>query len=241
MNTLKKSITYAIGLPILLTLASCGGGGGGAAATVVIPVSSTLSFPLKAADDLLTVNGYSKTFNVSGSCTGTGTDTTTPATTVATFETVSGFSSTGTFSMNLPGCPTLSGATPSTTYYYDGSYVPQGSNTLGVAYGVFTVRPIVPTTVLVGASGVIGTENLYTDNTKTVTSGRYDFSYVIEPDTANTAIVNLTLKDYDAANTLISTQQNRFRLAMTGALVPISVDAVLYSTNPVTHLVWTYN
>jgi hypothetical protein len=76
---------------------------------------------------------------------------------------------------------------------------------------------------------------------QTVTSGRYDFSYVIEPDTANTAIVNLTLKDYDAANTLISTQQNRFRLAMTGALVPISVDAVLYSTNPVTHLVWTYN
>jgi hypothetical protein len=168
MNTLKKSITCAMGLPILLTLASCGGGGGGAAATVVIPVSSTLSFPLKAADDLLTVNGYAKTFNVSGSCTGTGTDTTTPATTVATFETVPGFSSTGTVSMNLPSCPALSVATPSTTFYYDSGYVPQGSNSLGVAYGVFALPPSFPTTVLVGASGVIGTENLYTDNTKTV-------------------------------------------------------------------------
>jgi len=63
-------------------------------------------------------------------------------------------------------------------------------------------------------------------------------SYVVEADTATTAIVNLIGKIYTAAGTLSATEQDRYRIAATGALVPVSAD-ILYSTG--THLVFTYN
>lgn len=110
-------------------------------------------------------------------------------------------------------------------------------NSVGVNYGVFLTPPTIPASVTVGGTGVIGTETLYTDSTKLVGNGRQDGSYVIEADTANTAIVNFIWKIYNAAGVLSSTSQVRFRIAMTGALVPLSED-IQYATG--THLLLTY-
>lgn len=122
----------------------------------------------------------------------------------------------------------------------DSNYVPLGFNSVGVNYGVYLTPPTIPASVTVGLTGIIGTITLYTDSTKAVGNGRQDISYIIEADTSTTAIVNLISKLYNAGSTLIATEQDRFRIAATGALVPISAD-IQYANGSTTHLLLTYN
>ena len=65
-----------------------------------------------------------------------------------------------------------------------------------------------------------------------------EISYVIEPDTANTAIVNMIDKSYDPSGTLTSTEQDRSRMMADGTLIPISAD-LQYANGSTTHLVLT--
>ncbi|MDD4958982.1 MAG: hypothetical protein PHS51_06505, partial [Gallionella sp.] len=72
MKRNSTGIMRLIALPFIVSLASCGGGGGGGAAIPTGPVTSTLSFPFKSADQALALSGFTKTFVVSGTCAGTG-------------------------------------------------------------------------------------------------------------------------------------------------------------------------
>lgn len=213
-------------------LTGCGGGGGGAAASG--PVISTLPFPLQSAYKTLVANGSTKTFVVSGACTGTASKTTAAAITPAVFEAnPAALSAATTFTATLTNSPGFVGCPPAlaqtSTDYYDINYVPLGFNSPGVNYGVFLVSPTIPATVVVGGTGVIGTITLYTDSTKVTGNGRDDLSYVVTADTATTAIVNFISKTYNAAGTLTATEQDLYRISATGALVPLSAD-ILYST-----------
>lgn len=228
----KRGIALLLSASALLT--ACGGGA--APTTPTGPVVSTLSFPLQSADKTTIANGFTKTMLISGTCSGTGSNTASPATTSAVFEGVAGFSSIRTITMSFTNCTPVSIAQTATAYY-DNNYLPHGMNSVGVNYGVFLTPPTIPASVTVGGTGVIGTETLYTDSTKLVGNGRQDGSYVIEADTANTAIVNFIWKIYNAAGVLSSTSQVRFRIAMTGALVLLSED-IQYATG--THLLLTY-
>ena len=219
-----------------IAVAACGGGGGSAAPSG--PVTSTSSFPVKSTFTSLVANGYSKTFTISGDCSGTGSKTAAAATTSATFEGVAGFSAVGTLTTSS-ATPCAASSATSFTSYYDTNYLPLGFNSVGVNYGVYLTPPVIPTSVMVGNTGIIGTVTLYTDSTKTVGNGRMDVSYVIEPDTASTAIVNLIGKVYNATPALIATEQGRYRIATTGALVPISTD-IQYATISTRHLIFTY-
>ena len=93
---------------------------------------------------------------------------------------------------------------------------------------------MIPASVKVGDAGIIGTIDLYTDDTKSTGNGRQDISYVVEPDTANTAIVNLISKVYDAASQLLATGQDRYRITSSGTLTFISFDV----QSPTIHLVF---
>jgi hypothetical protein len=135
--------------------------------------------------------------------------------------------------------PCAASSATSFTSYYDTNYIPLGFNSVGV-YGVYLTAPVFPASVIVGNTGIIGTVTLYTDSTKTTGNGREDLSYVIEPDTASTAIVNVISKLYNATPALIATEQNRFSIATTGALVPISTD-IQYANISTLHLVFTYH
>ncbi len=234
-----KRILSAIALiAVSMTLAACSGGGGGGSASSG-PVTSTLSFPLQSGYNATVANGFSKSFTISGTCSGTGNRAQAPATTAATFEGVAGFSAVVTFTTSSSAPCATSSATSSTSYY-DTNYIPLGFNSVGVNYGVYLTPPVFPTSVMVGNTGIIGTVTLYTDSTKTVANGRVDTSYVIEPDTANTAIVNFIGKLYNATPALIATEQGRFRIATTGALIPISTD-IQYANISTLHLVFTYH
>lgn len=250
MKRIFTGIMRLIILPFIASLASCGGGGGGGAAPtqVVLPLQSAYqaliangfakTFTVQSTSVISTpINGVTQVINVS--CTGSGNDGATPANVAATFEGKAALSAVRTMGVTITNCTgsaplpggtatvsqsVISAMTVSATLYVDSSYAPLGFNSAGNQYGVTTAPVLIPATVTVGATGSIGTQNLYTDSSKSVGAGKDVLSYVIEPDTANTAIVNLITKSYDTLGQLVLTQQERFRLANTGALTPVSVD-----------------
>ena len=154
------------------------------------PVASVTSFSLQASYKSFAASGYTKTFTISGSCSGSGNLSDSAANTAATFEGVNGFSSTSTMTGTYTNCTPASFAQSSTSYY-DTNYVPLGNNTVGVSYGVYLTPPVIPATVKVGDTGTIGTRTKYKNNTKTTPDGTSVTTYVVESDTANTAIMNL--------------------------------------------------
>jgi hypothetical protein len=141
--------------------------------------------------------------------------------------------------MTFSNCTPASSSTTATSYY-DNGYVPLGFNNVGISYGVYVSPPTIPTFVTIGGTGGVGTETLYRDSTKTTVIGRLDVSYLVETESATTAVINLIGKNYNAAGTLTSTEKNRYRINSTGTLIPISAD-LQYTDAAATHLLITYN
>lgn len=219
-----------------IAVVACGGGGGGGSAPSG-PVTSALSFPIQSAVNSLIANGSTKSFTITGDCSGSGSRTSAPATAGATFEGTAALSAIQTITYTFSNCTPASNAL-TTTAYYDSNYVPRGYS--GVNYGVYLTPPSIPTSVTVGGTGTYATETLYTNSAKTTGDGSVVQSYVIEADTSTTAIVNLISKIYNAAGTLIQTQQARYRIATVGALTPISLD-FQQANGSTLHMIWTYN
>jgi hypothetical protein len=229
-----------------LTLVACGGGGG--EVTQAGPVVSTLSFPFASAvksdnatgtSITLTAKGTAATESTDGLCSGTRTVVGGTPSGGASFDGAPAFSASGTTTTNWTNC-TPSSNVSTATAYFDSNYVFLGA----VAQdGSFLVRPsgfITPTTVRVNDVFIGGTDYMYTDTTKTVGDGHRDVSLVVEPDTADTAIVNTIYKYYNAYQVsngvilkdgkLSLTAQYRSRISSTGALSPISIDLQYYNT-----------
>lgn len=215
-------------------LVACGGGGSSAPVTS----AASLSFPMQSAYKTLVANGMTKSFVVSGTCSGSGTKTNSSANTSATFEGVTGFSATSTLTISLTNCTPASTAQTSTAYF-DTNYLPLGFNSVGVNYGVYLIPPTIPTSVSVGGTGTLGTETLYTSSTKATLNGSATLSYVVEADSATTAIINLISKLTNASGTLTATEQDRYRIDVAGTLTPISID-IQYANGSTTHLVLTF-
>jgi hypothetical protein len=230
---IMKTLSFVvISLLSAVALTSCGGGGGSSGG----PVTSTLTFPLQSGMKASAAQGYSIDFTVSGTCSGTANITSsTPVST--TFEGVAAVSSLGTISLSLSNC-TPSYFSSSSTDYYDVNYVPLGTITSSGEYGVYTTTPAIPVSVKVGDTGTIGTKIYYTDNTKIFSTGQDVISYVIEPDTANTAIVNIVDKSYDSDGVLNVTEQDRYKIKADGSLIPVSAD-IQFANGDTTHFVLT--
>ena len=218
---MKNTIWKLFILTVTALLAACGGGGGGGGPTG--PVVSTNAFNIDAGLKNLVANGQITNLKVSGDCSGTASLSRGPANTGATFEGVLGFSATDVITINLSNCIPAS-STDTTTSYYDINYVPLGFSVFGGDYGVWASTPNIPVSVHVGDTGVAGTINLFADSTKTISTGTENNSYVVEADTATTAIVNLISQNFDNSNVLQSTEQDRYRIAANGSLTLISVD-----------------
>lgn len=234
-----RNNTVSILTLLIPTLVAGCGGGGGSSTPVVASTPAVTSFPLQSAFKSLYANGMAKGFTISGTCSGSGNRSISTAATTATFEGIAALAATQTMTGSYANCLPATFA-QSSTAYFDSNYVPLGSNTVGVNYAVYLNPPTMPTSVAVGGTGTIGTQTLYTDSTKATGNGRADLSYVIEADTSTTAIVNVVAKLYNASSTLIATEQDRWRIAATGAVVPVSVD-IQYSSISTNHIVWTYN
>jgi hypothetical protein len=161
-------------------------------------------------------------YAVYGMCSGNSTNSS-QAPVPATFEGITGFSVISSETVTFTDCtpPSISATG---TSYFDGNFVPVGSSINGGEYGVYLTPPVVPVSVQVGDTGTIGTKTAYSDNTKSNVVGHDDMTYVIEADTANTAMVDLITKSYDSNGVLLITTHNRFKILPAGYLIPYSVD-----------------
>jgi hypothetical protein len=223
------AVKSILAVTVFCTLTACGGGGGGSGTPVSTgPIASTNAFNLQSGFTALVSAGYSKTFTLTGSCAGSLSITEGPATTATTFEGNTAISSTRSTTMTLANC-TPASASATSIQYYDSNYMPKGSQVQGGDYAVYTAPLTISTAAKVGDVVVVGTANLYTSSAKTTSTGRVDETYVMEADTATTAIINFIDKTYDSSNTLLSTEQDRYRVAANGSLTPLSVDVQLTS------------
>jgi hypothetical protein len=220
-------LLYRMGaFALIALLVACGGKGGddeappAAAATPVVPVASTLEFPLRAANAVLALRGepavalYARgtadSPSTLGMCSGTLVLTATSINYPQLFAGAMRQFSINTVKTNYSNC--VPGISDSQVFtYYDDSYLMLGSVGTGI-YSEWPVPAAFPVAVTVGMSGAIGTEWLYTDSTKLTSLGKIEYSYVVEPDTATSAIVNLTARRFDAADQLLHTIQQRRRI-----------------------------
>ena len=233
-NKVATLITASIYL-----LNGCGGGGGSTG-----PIASTYSFPFAQAFATQAATGRSSYFTATQTgtafCYGSGSVTDAPATTSTSFDitpasAVSAVSAVETLSWNWMNCTPLTNTATSTIYYTPGTFAPLGFNAPGVNYGAYLTPPTIPVSVHVGDTGITGTENLYADSTEAVSSGRVDGSYFVLADTEASAIIYLVGKQYDASNTLNSTEQDLWRITAAGVLTPIN-STIQYTSGQVTIL-----
>jgi hypothetical protein len=114
--------------------------------------------------------------------------------------------------------------------YSTTNYAPLGESTSS-SYYVMQGTPTIPSTGKVGDTAVIGTYDVFTDKTKLNLLGTAKISYVVEADTANTAIIDLIEDDYDTSNILNASTQTRWKMDASGNVSFVSVR--LTGTTPV--------
>ena len=209
--------------------------------------ASSSSFPLLDPLTALYHNGWSKSFNVTGDCTGAGTVTNAsavPDTTTMTADTTA-FSSTQRTTYSGTPCSAVTTAGLTTTYY-NSAYIPLGSSSLGygigssgIYYGEYTVKPIIPKSVQVGNTGTIGTETLWASSSKGSSIGTMDVSYAVTAFTDTTAIVTITSTMSNTTPTVIQTEKDQWLVTSTGTLTPVS-KAIIEASTPAINLIWTY-
>ena len=228
-------------------LSGCLTGSDGSTATTTTPAPTT--FPVASARATLIANGWSKTFvaSITGTltCSGTGAVTVSPASTSTTFamtptNSVSALSATQSVTENWTNCTPATQALSSTNYYNPSSYIDLGDSLTGVNYNVFQTAPSYPATVKVGDTGIIGTENLYTNSTETASNGQQQVSYTVAADTTTTAIVTIIYNITGSSNN--GSEQDKWRISTSGTLTPISV-VFSYTSGAYTGQTqtWTYN
>lgn len=227
-----KSVKTLITISTFMALTGCGGGGGGSTTP-----STATTYPFRSGYQSLISQSEVNNFSISGTCTGTATETRSAAV-AATFEGVPGVSATTTLTGSYSNCSPASFAGTSISYY-DTNYKPLGSTIPGTDYAVYAVSDL-PISVKVGDTAQFGTADVYSTSTKQVKTGTRTLSYAVETDSGSTAIVNLIAKAYNTSNQLLYTQQSRYRINTSGQLTAVSKD-IQYSTTSTAHMVWTKN
>ena len=247
----------------VLVLTGCGGGGGGDAPNVQpVAVVSTNTFNFQSAWQKFYTTQYSKTLNVSGSCSGSLTYAHTAMGKPTAYDIADLTLPHPVVNVNpsyvvtnlvevkatLQGCSTTSSSTATTSFYDPTTFAPYGYIG-GTAYNgatswkntfrEFSSRVVLPSSIKVGDIGVVGTVFTYeTSNFKKNGSpqGRTDVTYVVEADTATTALVNITSKVYDVNGKLTLVDQTRYQIDANNNLTLISIDQQ-YSDTLTLHLI----
>jgi hypothetical protein len=221
---MKNTLKVILATVSVAMLTACGGGGGGGGGGTPAPVASTQTFDLRSAYVALFTTPSSNPFNISGtingvSVTGSGTATS-GAVTAGTFEGLQSLQRSQTISGTLSGNGQTIPLTVTSTDWTDTNYVPRGST--GNDYEVVIGTPTIPTTARVSDTGVLYTATAYPDSRKLYSTGTVVASYVVEPDTATTAIVKLIRTSRDTGSTITDTSTATFRIDATNRFVRLS-------------------
>jgi len=223
MKTYFKSAASLLVSTLILIGCGGGGGGGSSASTSITPAV----FNYKSASVALHNTGQSVNFAATqtgtASCNGSGAITVSPATTATTFyvtpsQGISAFMATSTINLNWSNCTPATTTISEIDYFDASSLLPRGFSTNN-GFGVFLNPPAYPSTVAAGETGTIGTMNLYTDSTESVSLGYSDWSYsVVAGSSANAVLITITAQTYNSSNVLIETVSTAGQLTSSGTL-----------------------
>lgn len=130
---------------------------------------------------------------------------------------------------------TFSNCTPSTSsgnesVWLDSNYLPinylisSGSPVNDAYYGQYASTPNIPASLTAGASGTVGTQNLYTNGSMTTSAGRADITYTSSVETSTSLLLNLVRKTYDASNVLSYTEIDTYRVTTSGIATLLSIE-----------------
>jgi len=231
-----KQLKLVASLTVTSTLVACGGGGDSGPA---VPVTSTSTFDLKTAYVNYIAPRGTQGFTISGTvqgvtATGTGTITNGDLT-PATFEGKAALKKTSTTTQSVTANGQTATASAMTTYFFDSNYNVLGNTGFSIdaggapiastsSYGVTTFTSNISQTVKVGDEGTLTTSAVYATANKTNLLSTTTLSYVVKPDTANTALISFISTSKDTAgNTSVSTTVTR--ATTTGSLTFINQTA----------------
>jgi len=227
---------YMLLIAMLAGLSACGGGGDSGSSTP--PVATP--YPLSAAFQSYVQSAAVTNYAVSGGCTGTATNSKTALYSLKGYGGVRGYRYSNTLTLNFTNCTPASQVVV-TSNDFDASHRPTAVVISGVEYDTYPNLSFdFPVSAKVGDTAPVASINRYSDSTMTQLIGTESVSFVVEAygTSTSTAIVNVISKNYDASNSLLSTQQSRFRIDTSGSFSPVSID-VQFSTTSTTHLLYT--
>lgn len=208
-----RKVNLALAMCSITLLSACGGGGDSGTVTPTALVASASVFNLQSLVTSYITSTGSSAFTVTGTVSnvavsGTGT-VTNGAVSSGTFEGVSALQKTstviGTLSANGINVPIAS----SSVGWYDTNYVPIGVN--GSEYSVVNGTATLPVSARINDTGPFYTATRYTNSSKTSSLGTMTVTYVVEADTASSALLTLinTYKNRLGTTTQIATVQVR--------------------------------
>ena len=238
--TLRRSALLIA--PIVFALSACGGGGED---SVPLPVVSAATFPLnKVAENFIkesatyriqvqgTASTRGQTFPVSG--TGTYSVSNAPS----AFEGVPSIrrnaANTGNIGVNGVNVPVADASSD----HYGLDFKPLGRVASG-AYCVHANQAPLPIAAMVGDSGTWYTSTCYTSSSKISKFGTKVVSYVLEPDSDNTAILKL-IEKITPLNGLPGAATTAFRINTAGGYVPLSETGSLTEDGVLINLTLTF-
>jgi hypothetical protein len=228
----NRQLARTLGLTLILAISACGGGGGGSP-TSTGPVASTETFQLRTAYVNYVTETRSLPFTVTGTTSGysvTGSGTATQGSlTSATFESQAAQQKTTTVTGSITANGTNVPLSSSSTTYVDSNYNPLGSN--DTDYTVVNSGASIPATARVNDTGTWYSTIRYASSTKATQRGTGTVSYVLEPDTASTALLKIILVERDNSSNETYRSAVTFRMTPAGALTRISESAVEDSTS----------
>lgn len=230
-----KKFQLAFGAAAVATLVACGGGGGDATTTPT-PITSTDTFDLRTAYVNYVNPTVSQSFTTSGTvagkpATGTGLDSTGILST-GIFEGVNALKIAKSSTQVITSDGQTVTVSTKADYYYDSNYNPLGYTNVSLTvnngipspvpvYGVTTVSPSAPRFAKIGDSGNLHTTQFYTSSSKIAAYSSTALSYVVEPDTARTALISF-IETMKVGNTVASVTTTVTRSTTTGSLTFIS-------------------
>jgi hypothetical protein len=244
-----KKILALISFCLSITLISGCGGGGGGGGTESAPVVSTSTFSLRNAwINYLSLKG-SKQFTLQRTVNGVTSNGSGTASfgglLNSTFFGDQAFASattiTGSYASNGQNTPFAS----TSTYYVDSNALLLGliNDDQGVVLNL-TARSL-PATVKVGDTGTLFQTTRYTTYTRptqfnpypfsnsTTIQGTSSFTFVVEPDTASTAILKIIAYDKDTKGSDAGTSTTKLRITPDGSVTYISETTVVGSNSVV--------
>jgi len=217
---------------VLSLLSACGGGGGGVSG----PVASAESFSLTKMWANMLTTPSTNNVTIQGTLnsgvdpvTGTGTISFSNLS-AGTFEGKPAQKQTQTNAVSLVNKGQTIPINDKIDSWVDSNYTPNGESGYE-DYIVVTALGTLPSAARINDTGNLYTANRYASSTKAVLRGTRTASYVVEADTASTALVSLILEDKNTSNVTTSKSTLQLRITPTGAFTRIKETYVSTTTS----------